>query len=178
MSSCSVLANINILSSPAKTRTKNSMNYRIHNYKNILGPVSQRKNISPWTVLVKGIGIERKFGSFGGCTCTVFLFWRTIRIGRFIWSRTGNRAILWSDTARYMRLMLIEIRTWTIFTLVTVSDNYIQWFLSVSSSMNNFFVKLPCFHWWTINSACIFCWWFYNIICNYACMKTRMAVIF
>ena len=47
MSSCSVLANINILSSPAKTRTKNSMNYRIHNYKNIPGPVSQRKNISP-----------------------------------------------------------------------------------------------------------------------------------
>ena len=46
MSSCSVLANINILSSPAKTRTKNGMNYSIRNYKNIPGPVSQRKNIS------------------------------------------------------------------------------------------------------------------------------------
>ena len=125
MSSCSVLTNINILSSPAKTRTKNSINYRIDNYKNIPGPVSQRKNISPWTVLVKGIGIERKFGSFGGCTCTVFLFWPTIGIRRLIWSRTGNRAIPWSDTAKYIRLMLREIRTWTTFTLVTVSDNYI-----------------------------------------------------
>ena len=47
MSSCSVRENINILSSPAKKRTKNRMNYSIRNYKNIPGPVSQRKNISP-----------------------------------------------------------------------------------------------------------------------------------
>ena len=136
--------------------------YSISNYKNIPGPVSPCKNIPSWTVLVKDVGIDIKFGSFRGCTWTVFLFWRTIRIRRFIWSRTGNRAIPWSDTAKYMKLMLIEIRTWTIFTFVTVSDNYIWWFLSALSSMNNFFVKLPYFHRWTINSACIFCWWFYN----------------
>ena len=46
MSSCSVLANINILPSSAKTKTKNGMNYSIRNYKNIPGPVSQPKNIS------------------------------------------------------------------------------------------------------------------------------------
>ena len=46
MSSCSVLANINILSSPAKIITKIGMNYSIRNDKNIPGPVSQRKNIS------------------------------------------------------------------------------------------------------------------------------------
>lgn len=69
--------------------------------KDIPGPVSQRRNKSLWTVLVKAVGTDIKFGSFGGFI--TFSFWRIILIRRLILSRDGKRAIPWSDKAKYIK---------------------------------------------------------------------------